>query len=390
MRGCFAAGAVATGCASRGSSRRRRPTPRWPRPVAGRGIPRRDGADGPRRCPPTSWTGVPLGSTDMGNVTQLLPGIHPSSASMPGRGDPPARFHRRGGGPERRPSRHRGAIMLARTVVALAGVARGRAGAGVLRRIGMSVERSGGGSRMSVERSAKADRACVWPTPPSPGWPPNYDDLVGGAGIHRHPELGRQEFATTSSSPTASSGGAEPEGAARRHRIDLRLRSRACAAHRVARRHGRAADGGSHQGAVRLHGAERGARLRARRPHRDAARCGVGAGRRRRTAGRVRPDLPGRRGVDARRCDRRDRRGGAARGVADLRAALRPRLSVGRVAIIPGPITSAADSIEITLHSAGGHTSRPHLTSDLVYGMGTLITGLPGVLSRRIDPGTAR
>jgi len=63
-----------------------------------------------------------------------------------------------------------------------------------------------------------------------------------------------------------------------------------------------------------------------------------------------------------------------------------PRLAVGRVAIIPGPITSAADSIEITLHSPGGHTSRPHLTSDLVYGMGTLITGLPGVLSRRIDP----
>lgn len=63
-----------------------------------------------------------------------------------------------------------------------------------------------------------------------------------------------------------------------------------------------------------------------------------------------------------------------------------PRLAVGRVAITAGPITSAADSVEITLHSAGGHTSRPHLTSDLVYGMGTVITGLPGVLSRRIDP----
>ncbi|MBU3707303.1 MAG: amidohydrolase [Mycobacterium sp.] len=63
-----------------------------------------------------------------------------------------------------------------------------------------------------------------------------------------------------------------------------------------------------------------------------------------------------------------------------------PRLSVGRVAITAGPITSAADSIEITLHSSGGHTSRPHLTSDLVYGMGMVITGLPGVLSRRIDP----
>lgn len=63
-----------------------------------------------------------------------------------------------------------------------------------------------------------------------------------------------------------------------------------------------------------------------------------------------------------------------------------PRLDVGRVAITAGPITSAADSLEITLHSPGGHTSRPHLTADLVYGMGTVITGLPGVLSRRIDP----
>lgn len=63
-----------------------------------------------------------------------------------------------------------------------------------------------------------------------------------------------------------------------------------------------------------------------------------------------------------------------------------PRLAVGRVAITAGPITSAADAIEITLHSPGGHTSRPHLTGDLVYGLGTLITGLPGVLSRRIDP----
>ncbi|MEZ0362224.1 MULTISPECIES: amidohydrolase [Mycobacterium] len=63
-----------------------------------------------------------------------------------------------------------------------------------------------------------------------------------------------------------------------------------------------------------------------------------------------------------------------------------PRLAVGRVATTPGPITSAADTIEITLCSPGGHTSRPHLTADLVYGLGTLITGLPGVLSRRIDP----
>jgi amidohydrolase len=78
---------------------------------------------------------------------------------------------------------------------------------------------------------------------------------------------------------------------------------------------------------------------------------------------------------------------GALHGVSRIFALhCDPRLAVGRVAITAGPITSAADSIEITLHSPGGHTSRPHLTSDLVYGMGTVITGLPGVLSRRIDP----
>lgn len=63
-----------------------------------------------------------------------------------------------------------------------------------------------------------------------------------------------------------------------------------------------------------------------------------------------------------------------------------PRLAVGRVATTPGPITSAADTIELLLSSPGGHTSRPHLTGDLVHALGTVITGLPAVLSRRVDP----
>ncbi|SLJ03900.1 Putative peptidase/amidohydrolase [Mycobacteroides abscessus subsp. abscessus] len=54
-----------------------------------------------------------------------------------------------------------------------------------------------------------------------------------------------------------------------------------------------------------------------------------------------------------------------------------------------GAITSAADTVELVLDSPGGHTSRPHLTSDLVYAIGTVITGLPGLLSRRIDPRTS-
>ena len=81
---------------------------------------------------------------------------------------------------------------------------------------------------------------------------------------------------------------------------------------------------------------------------------------------------------------------GAITGVSRIYALhCDPRLEVGTVAIRRGPITSAADRIEITLNSPGGHTSRPHLTGDLVYGLGTLITGLPGVLSRRIDPRNA-
>jgi amidohydrolase len=34
----------------------------------------------------------------------------------------------------------------------------------------------------------------------------------------------------------------------------------------------------------------------------------------------------------------------------------------------------------------GGHTSRPHLTQDLIYALGKVITDLPAALSRRVDP----
>ncbi len=63
-----------------------------------------------------------------------------------------------------------------------------------------------------------------------------------------------------------------------------------------------------------------------------------------------------------------------------------PRVLVGRIGTRVGPITSAADLIELRLSSPGGHTSRPHLTADLVHALGTVITGLPALLSRRVDP----
>jgi amidohydrolase len=63
-----------------------------------------------------------------------------------------------------------------------------------------------------------------------------------------------------------------------------------------------------------------------------------------------------------------------------------PRLPVGQIGTRVGPITSACDLVELHLTSPGGHTSRPHLTADLVYALGLLISQLPGLLSRRVDP----
>ncbi|HLS03797.1 MAG TPA: amidohydrolase [Actinomycetales bacterium] len=63
-----------------------------------------------------------------------------------------------------------------------------------------------------------------------------------------------------------------------------------------------------------------------------------------------------------------------------------PRLDVGTIGLREGPITSASDKITIKFTGAGGHTSRPHLTNDLVFALGAVITQVPGILSRKIDP----
>jgi len=63
-----------------------------------------------------------------------------------------------------------------------------------------------------------------------------------------------------------------------------------------------------------------------------------------------------------------------------------PTLDVGRVGLREGPITSATDSVTVTLRGRGGHTSRPHLTQDLIYALGKVITDVPAALSRRVDP----
>lgn len=63
-----------------------------------------------------------------------------------------------------------------------------------------------------------------------------------------------------------------------------------------------------------------------------------------------------------------------------------PKIDAGTIGTRIGPITSACDTVTVTVTSAGGHTSRPHLTGDVVYAIGRMIAEVPSVLGRRLDP----
>ncbi len=63
-----------------------------------------------------------------------------------------------------------------------------------------------------------------------------------------------------------------------------------------------------------------------------------------------------------------------------------PSNDVGHVSLRPGAMTSAADHVLVRLHGSGGHTSRPHLTEDVVFALSQVALQVPAVLSRRLDP----
>ncbi len=121
MGGCFAAGAMATGCEHRVRETapgyaELRPDP-WLASVFRAEMARM----GREPVPAELEASLPLGSTDMGNVTQAMPGIHPivgvdageASLHQPG-------FAAAAAGPSADRAVIEGAVMLARTVVALA------------------------------------------------------------------------------------------------------------------------------------------------------------------------------------------------------------------------------------------------------------------------------
>ena len=63
-----------------------------------------------------------------------------------------------------------------------------------------------------------------------------------------------------------------------------------------------------------------------------------------------------------------------------------PSIEVGRVGLRVGAVTSATDQVEVRLSGPGGHTARPHRTADLIAALGEMVSRVPGVLARRVDP----
>ncbi len=62
-----------------------------------------------------------------------------------------------------------------------------------------------------------------------------------------------------------------------------------------------------------------------------------------------------------------------------------PRVEAGRIGLRTGPITSACDRLEVALDGPGGHTARPHLTTDLVTAVARVAADVPALVARRVD-----
>ncbi|AZQ36982.1 amidohydrolase [Streptomyces cyaneochromogenes] len=62
-----------------------------------------------------------------------------------------------------------------------------------------------------------------------------------------------------------------------------------------------------------------------------------------------------------------------------------PKVDAGKIGLRAGAITSACDRLEIALDGPGGHTARPHLTTDLVTAAARVVTDVPALVARRAD-----
>lgn len=61
-----------------------------------------------------------------------------------------------------------------------------------------------------------------------------------------------------------------------------------------------------------------------------------------------------------------------------------PKIDVGSVGLRTGPLTAAADLVEIEITGPGGHTARPHLTVDVVRALGLVATRVPDLFAEAL------
>lgn len=71
------------------------------------------------------------------------------------------------------------------------------------------------------------------------------------------------------------------------------------------------------------------------------------------------------------------------RGIIALHAD--PSLTTGTIGLKAGPITAASDRFVVVISGPGGHTARPHETPDTLLAAGALISNLEAMFSRRVD-----
>ncbi len=62
-----------------------------------------------------------------------------------------------------------------------------------------------------------------------------------------------------------------------------------------------------------------------------------------------------------------------------------PTLPTGQIGFKTGAITSSSDRFLITIEGPGGHTARPHESVDTIFAAGQIITALPALLDRLVD-----
>ncbi len=80
-------------------------------------------------------------------------------------------------------------------------------------------------------------------------------------------------------------------------------------------------------------------------------------------------------------------REGGLDGVAAVVAAhVQPQLPRGTLGVTPGPVNASIDEFTITIRGRGGHSGYPHIVTDSVLALSTVVVALQQLGARRVDP----